>query len=157
MPTTATTCIWFDGPIDEAADFYVSVVPDSGIRSRMDWLDGDRKGRPLVIDLTIAGTPYQLLNGGPEFPLSEVVSICLEVDDQAEVDRLWDALVEGGGQHSQCGWLSDRFGLSWQLVPRRYNELLLSTDAVTQKRLFDAMLTMSKLEMPVFEEIVAGR
>lgn len=158
MPTRATTCIWFDGRIEEAAAFYTSLVPGSQIVGRQSYPEGLGKsaGNPLVVDFTIAGVPYQLLNGGPQFPLNEVVSIVLEVDDQVELDRLWGKLTADGGAEGVCGWLTDRFGLSWQIVPRRFNELLMTTDAETQRRLTEAMLQMKKLETSVFEEIAAG-
>jgi predicted 3-demethylubiquinone-9 3-methyltransferase (glyoxalase superfamily) len=158
MATKATTCIWFDGQIEEAAEFYTSLVPDSEIVGLQRYPEGLSKpvGDPLVIDFTIAGAPFQLLNGGPEFSLSAVVSIVLEVDDQAEVDRLWETLTGDGGAPGVCGWLTDRFGLSWQIVPRRFNELLTTSDPDTARRITEAMLQMRKLEVSVFEEIAAG-
>ena len=157
MPTTAMTCILYDGPIDQIAEFYTSLVPDSAVLAVERFPDDtDRAGQPLAVDFTIAGARYQLINGGPPVALTEVVSIKLEVDDQAEVDRLWDALLADGGQPSMCGWLTDRYGLSWQLVPRGFTELMSTSDADLKQRLFAAMLTMRKLEMPVFEAIAAG-
>ncbi|TFV95380.1 VOC family protein [Leifsonia flava] len=157
MPTTAMTCILFEGPLDEAAEFYTSLVPDSEILNIDPWPEGsDHAGEPLVVDFTVAGARYQLIAGGPDVALTQLVSIKLEVDDQAEVDRLWDALVADGGEPSRCGWLTDKYGLSWQLVPRGFTELMATTDADLKERLFKAMLTMNKLEMPVFEAIAAG-
>ncbi|KQX08205.1 hypothetical protein ASC59_11125 [Leifsonia sp. Root1293] len=151
------TCILLDGPLDEVAEFYTSLVPDSEVLSVERWPEGsDRVGEPLAVDFTVAGARFQLIAGGPDVALTEVVSIKLEVDGQAEVDRLWDALIADGGEPSRCGWLTDRYGLSWQLIPRGFTELMTTTDADLRARLFKAMLGMDKLEMPVFEAIAVG-
>ncbi|MEJ3404825.1 VOC family protein [Rathayibacter sp. YIM 133350] len=156
MPATVLTCILYDGPIDEMAEFYTSLIPDSRVTNIGRYPDDtERAGQPLAVDFMIGGTLFQLIAGGPDLKLTEVVSIKLEVDDQAEVDRLWDELLADGGTPSQCGWLTDRYGLSWQLVPRGFTELMDTTDAALKERLFAAMLTMSKLEMPVFDAIAA--
>ncbi|SFR83477.1 Glyoxalase superfamily enzyme, possibly 3-demethylubiquinone-9 3-methyltransferase [Agromyces sp. CF514] len=158
MPTTAMTCLLIEGPLDEMAEFYASLVPDSAVLSVERWPEGsEREGEPLAVDFTVAGARFQLIAGGPDVALTRVVSIKLEVDTQAEVDRLWDALLADGGEPSQCGWLTDRYGLSWQLIPRGFTELMSTTDAALKQELFAAMLTMSKLEMPVFDAIAAGR
>lgn len=158
MPTTAMTCLLIEGPLDEMAEFYASLVPGSAVLSVERWPEGsERAGEPLAVDFTVAGARFQLIAGGPEVALTQVVSIKLEVDTQAEVDRLWDALLADGGEPSQCGWLTDRYGLSWQLIPRGFTELMATTDAALKQELFAAMLTMSKLEMPVFDAIAAGR
>ncbi|MFF2371617.1 VOC family protein [Agromyces sp. NPDC058110] len=158
MPTTAMTCLLIEGPLDEMAEFYVSLVPDSAVLSVERWPEGsERAGEPLAVDFTVAGAPFQLIAGGPDVALTQVVSIKLEVDTQAEIDRLRDALLADGGEPSQCGWLTDRYGLSWQLIPRGFTELMSTTDAALKQELFAAMLTMSKLEMPVFDAIAAGR
>lgn len=153
--TRVQTCLWFDGRIDEAADFYVSLVPGSRILSRTDYTPGasppggpDMTGRSLTVDLELGGIPYTLLNGGPAFPLSEAVSIVLTVDTQDEVDRLWEAIVGSGGRESQCGWCIDRFGLSWQIVPQRLNELLAGphAEAVTVEMMSQIKLDVARLE-----------
>lgn len=153
--TRVQTCLWFDGHIDEAADFYVSLVPGSRILSRTDYTPGasppggpDMTGRSLTVDLELGGIPYTLLNGGPDFPLSEAVSIVLTVDTQNEVDRLWKAIVGSGGRESQCGWCIDRFGLSWQIVPQRLNELLAGphAEAVTVEMMSQIKLDVARLE-----------
>jgi predicted 3-demethylubiquinone-9 3-methyltransferase (glyoxalase superfamily) len=100
----------------------------------------------LTVDFTLNGVPYQGLNGGPEFKFNESASIAVECDDQAEVDRLWDALIADGGEHSVCGWLKDRFGLSWQVYPRRLTELLADADPARARRAMEAMLKMTKIE-----------
>lgn len=158
MPTTAMTCLLIEGPLDEMAEFYTSLVPDSEVLNVDVWPENtDFAGQPLAVDFTVAGARFQLIAGGPDVALTPVVSIKLEVDDQAEVDRLWSALIADGGEPSQCGWLTDRYGLSWQLVPRGFTELMATADAALKQRLFAAMLTMAKLEMPVFEAIAAER
>lgn len=153
--TTVQTCLWFDGRIDEAAEFYVSLIPGSQILSRSEYnaADGppggpDLTGEALTVEIELGGVPYILLNGGPLFPLTEAVSISPTVEDQAEVDRLWEALIADGGSESQCGWCRDRFGLSWQVVPRRLLELLHGEHAVAVSR---AMASMSKLDVAVLE------
>lgn len=153
--TRVQTCLWFDGHLDEAAEFYVSLVPGSRIvdRSVYETTTGppggpDMSGQALTVDLELGGVPYTLLNGGPAFPLSEAVSIVLTVDTQDEVDQLWEAIVGSGGRESQCGWCTDRFGLSWQIVPKRLNELLAGphAEAVTAEMMGQIKLDVARLE-----------
>lgn len=134
---TVRTCLWFDGGVDEAADFYVSLLPGSRVLERMPYtpVPGSPAGPPadggsLVVVIELAGTRYTLLNGGPHFPQSEAVSIEVLVDSQEEVDRLWEAIVANGGEESQCGWCRDRWRVSWQIVPCRLYELLAESPAV---------------------------
>lgn len=154
------TCLWFDkGQAEEAAKFYTSLIPNSRItdisRSPADTPSGPA-GMVLTVDFTLDGVPYQGLNGGPDFKLSEATSIAVECDDQAEVDRLWDALVADGGEHSVCGWLKDRFGLSWQVYPRRLTELLADPDPDRARRAMEAMLAMTKIETSELEAAAGG-
>src|SRR5688500_4434137 len=118
-------CLWFDGQAEEAAEFYTSLLPNSQIdrvsRSPADTPSGP-EGTVLTVEFTLAGQPSMGLNGGNDFKFNEAVSFVIETEDQAETDRLWDALIADGGKESVCGWLSDRFGLSWQITPRRLNE-----------------------------------
>ncbi len=153
--SSVRTCLWFDGRIDEAAAFYVSLLPNSRITGRSEYGQAHESpggpslaGQALTVELELDGVPYQLLNGGPQFPLSEAVSISVTVEGQAEVDRLWEALVADGGAESQCGWCRDRFGLSWQIVPRRMLELLAGpqAEAVTAE-----MLTQTRLDVAALE------
>lgn len=151
------TCIWFDGRIEEAAEFYVSLVPGSrlGEVTRYPEPNPFPSGGPgdaLTVDLTLGGVAYQLLNGGPQFPLTEAVSIVLVVDGQEEVDRLWEALIADGGAESVCGWCRDRFGLSWQVVPRRYLELAAGPNS---QAVNEAMLSMGKLDVAALEAAAA--
>ncbi len=151
-------CLWFDGNAEEAARFYASLVPDSHVdkvwRSPAETPSGP-EGMVLTVDFTLAGQPVQGLNGGPAFSFTEAVSFVIDCDDQAEVDRLWDALT-AGGEPGPCGWLKDRFGLSWQIVPRRLNELLDDPDPGRARRAMEAMLTMKKIDIAAIERAAAG-
>jgi len=154
------TCLWFDhGQAEEAARLYTSLIPNSEItnvsRSPADTPSGP-EGMVLTVDFTLDGVPYQGLNGGPDFKLNEAASIAVECDTQAEVDRLWGALVAGGGEHSVCGWLKDRFGLSWQVYPRRLTELLADPDPDRARRAMEAMLEMTKIETAALEAAADG-
>jgi predicted 3-demethylubiquinone-9 3-methyltransferase (glyoxalase superfamily) len=152
-------CLWFDKNAEEAARFYVSVVPDSRIdavyRSPAD-NPSTREGDVLLVDFTVAGQKLQGLNGGPDFSFSEAISLVIECEDQAEVDRLWEALTRDGGEPSQCGWLKDRFGLSWQIVPRELNEMLNSPDKDGARRAMEAMLEMGKIDIAACRRAFKG-
>ncbi|MEJ7753366.1 MAG: VOC family protein [Candidatus Limnocylindrales bacterium] len=143
-------CLWFDGKAEEAAEFYVSLLPDSRVdkvwRSPADTPSGPA-GMVLTVDFTVAGQPLQGLNGGPDFTFSEAISFGIECEDQAEVDRLWDTLTADGGEPGPCGWLKDRFGLSWQIVPRELNEMMEDPDPDRARRAMEAMLQMGKIEV----------
>ena len=152
-------CLWFDGDAEEAAAFYAALLPDSHVdkvwRSPADTPSGPA-GMVLVVDFTLAGQRFQGLNGGPQFTFTEAVSFVIECEDQAELDRLWEALTADGGEPGPCGWLKDRFGLSWQIVPRRLNELLDDPDAERARRAMEAMLTMGKLDVAELERAAAA-
>jgi len=152
-------CLWFDGTAEEAAEFYVTLFPDSQIervwRTPADTPSGPA-GSVLTVDLTLRGQRLQALNGGPAFHLSEAVSFVIECDGQAEVDRLWEALGADGGEPGPCGWIRDRFGLSWQVVPRRLGELLSDPEPDRARRAMEAMLEMGKLEISVLEAAAGG-
>lgn len=147
---TLYSCLWFDGRAEEAAEFYTSLLPDSHIdkvwRSPADTPSGPA-GMVLTVDFTLLGQRVQGLNGGPDFTFNEAVSFVVECEDQAEVDRLWDALTADGGQPGPCGWLKDRFGLSWQIVPRELITLLDDPDSDRARRAMEAMLEMGKIEI----------
>ena len=155
-----TPCLWFDGQAEEAARFYTSLFPDSRIqsidRSAADNPSGP-KGSVITVEFTLAGRSYIGLNGGPDFKFNEAISLSIECDDQAEVDRYWDALIANGGEPCVCGWLKDRFGLSWQVVPRRLNEMYKSGDAAAAERAMQAMLKMTKLDIAELERAYAGQ
>ena len=124
-------CLWFDGNAEEAAELLrrpAAGQPDHKVWRAPAETPSGPEGMVLTVDFTLGGQPFQGLNGGPDFTFNEAVSFVIECDDQAEVDRLWDALTADGGEPGPCGWLKDRFGLSWQIVPRRLNELLDDPD-----------------------------
>ena len=147
-------CLWFDGQAEQAAEFYVSVFPDSRIDARntsaVDW-PGGAAGSVILVEFTLAGQNYQALNGGSFTAFNEAVSLSVACDDQAELDRLWDRLLEGGGSEMQCGWLKDRYGLRWQLVPRAFKRMLREADAEASRRLMGAMMEMVKLDVAALE------
>lgn len=142
-------CLWFNGQAEEAANFYVSLLPDSRIdnvwRSPADTPSGP-EGMVLLVDFTVGGQQLQALDGGPDFHFNEAISLVIECEDQAEVDRLWDALTADGGEPGPCGWLKDRYGLSWQITPKALNEMLEGPDRDGARRAMEAMLQMGKLD-----------
>jgi predicted 3-demethylubiquinone-9 3-methyltransferase (glyoxalase superfamily) len=154
-----TPCLWFDGQAEEAAAFYTSIFPDSRIggvhRSPGDTPSGP-EGSVLTVDFELAGQPYIALNGGPDFTFNEAISLSIECEDQAEVDRYWEALTADGGEPSVCGWLKDRFGVSWQVVPKIMPELLNSSDRAGAARALEAMLGMTKLDVARLREAYEG-
>lgn len=147
------TCLWFDGRGEEAARFYVSLLPDSRIETVS---RPDPDGPALTVDFTLAGAPYQALNGGPHFPQTPAASISVLTKDQAETDALWTALVAGGGKDGQCGWLTDRFGVSWQIVPEPLLEMLGAPDRAAAARANEAMLKMGKIDIAAVESAFRG-
>lgn len=153
MSSTIRTCLWFrDGKGREAADFYCSLIPGSRLERIF---TGDAGNGPFsVIDFSLGGVPYQILDAGPHFTLTEAVSISVETADQAETDRLWVALTADGGEESVCGWLKDRFGLSWQIFPKRLTELTLSADQNVSAKAMAAMMKQKKIDIAVIEAAV---
>ncbi|MCS0636945.1 VOC family protein [Streptomyces sp. LP05-1] len=150
-----TTCLWFDGQAEEAAAFYTSVFDRSritGTQYATDAVPGGRAGAVLTVSFEVEGHPIMALNGGPEFHFSEAVSLIVHCDSQEEVDRYWAALTADGGAESECGWLKDKYGMSWQITPRRLIELISSPDRALADRVFRAMLTMRKLDIQRLED-----
>jgi predicted 3-demethylubiquinone-9 3-methyltransferase (glyoxalase superfamily) len=151
-------CLWFDGRAEEAVRFYTSLFPNSEITS-VDRSPGETPSGPkdmvLTVNFTLGGRSFIALNGGPEFKFNEAISLSIDCDDQAEVDRYWAALTDGG-EESVCGWLKDRFGVSWQVVPRRLPELLNSPDREAAARVLDAMLRMVKIDVAELERAARG-
>ena len=161
--TDIVPTLWSNFKAEEQANYYVSLLPDSRIDHIVRWpMDGSgpnqgaRKGDVLVVDFTIAGKRYSLLNGGPQFPYSEAVSLMIVVDTQAEIDRLWSKLIGDGGKESQCGWLKDKFGLSWQITPKRLLELITDKDSAKAARAMNAMMEMVKIDIAKIEAAAKG-
>ena len=154
-----TPCLWFDGVAEDAARFYTSLIPNSRIvavnRSPADTPSGPKES-VLTVDFTLDGRSYIGLNGGPDFKFNEAISLTIECEDQAEVDRYWSLLTADGGEESVCGWLKDKYGLSWQIVPRRMTELFASQDWRGAERAMQAMLQMRKIDIAEIERAFAG-
>lgn len=152
-------CLWYEREAEEAARLYVSLLPDSRIdrvtRSPADY-PGGREGDVLVVNFTLAGQTCIGLNGGSKREYNEAMSLQIACDDQAEVDRLWNGLLEGGGTEIACGWLKDRWGVPWQITPRRLTELLADPDAARSRRVFEAMMGMVKIDIAAIEKAAAG-
>lgn len=150
--TGATPYLWFDRNAEDAANFYVSIFPNSRIESISHYLDDAQlpKGTVLVVEFTLFGRPFAALNGGPHFTHSEAVSFQVLCDTQDEIDHLWTSLIANGGEESMCGWCKDRFGVSWQIVPRMLNPLLQHEDSAIRDRAWKAMLGMRKLVIADF-------
>jgi predicted 3-demethylubiquinone-9 3-methyltransferase (glyoxalase superfamily) len=159
MSDKITPVLWFDRNGEEAANFYVSLLPDSRIdrvvRSPADYPNGSA-GDVITVDFTLAGRQYSVLNGGPDFPFTEAVSFMIHCDDQPEVDRLWNALIEGGGEPIQCGWLKDRFGLRWQVCPQQLLEMMASDDREAAGRAMAKMMGMVKLDLAELQTAFEG-
>ena len=157
MPKLAN-CLWFDRQAEEAARFYVSVFPNSrlgDIARYPDGFPGDCAGEVMTVEWEVEGVRFVGLNGGEHFKPNEAYSVQIDVGDQAELDRYWNALLEGGGQEGPCGWLKDRFGVSWQVVPRRLPELFKQGGAAAD-RVAQAMMQMRKLDIARLEAVARG-
>ena len=152
MTQKVTPFLWFDGNAEEAANFYVSVFPDSEVTavSRYGEAGPGLAGSAMVVSFKLDGQEFSALNGGPQFTFSEATSFLIDCRSQDEVDHFWDKLGEGG-QHGPCGWLKDRFGLSWQVVPTRLPELLQDPDRDKADRVMQAMMRMGKLDIAALE------
>lgn len=152
-PQKITTCLWFDDKAKEAATFYTSLFDDSRITDVTHYGE-EGPGEPgavLTVAFELAGQQYVALNGGPEFTFTEAISLQVDCESQAEVDRLWSRLTADGGEESQCGWLKDKYGLSWQIVPRRLMELLNDPDPAKASAVTRAMFTMRKIDVSALE------
>jgi len=148
---STTPFLWFDNQAEEAMEFYASIFPNAR--------KGEvrRAGENVVsVEYELEGQKFMALNGGPHFKFTEAVSFFVSVDTQQQVDELWDKLIAGGGSPSRCGWLKDRFGLSWQIVPTALSRVLYSGDAASRKRAFDAMMKMNKLDIAALERAAKG-
>ena len=153
-------CLWFDGEAEEAAKFYVSLLPDSRIENvQTNSVDtpAAKAGSALVVDFTLAGQRFMALNGGTRFEYTHAVSFKIDCADQAEVDRLWDALSAYGGAVERCGWLKDRYGVSWQIVPTALGQYLGGPDAAGAQRAMQAMMQMVKLDIAGLKRAYEGQ
>jgi predicted 3-demethylubiquinone-9 3-methyltransferase (glyoxalase superfamily) len=154
-----TPCLWFDGVAEDAANFYTSLLPDSRI-DRINRSPADNPSTPagavLLVEFTLAGQRFLGLNGGPQYHFTEAISFTIDCEDQAEVDRLWEALTADGGKPVQCGWLKDRYGLSWQIVPKAMGRLMGGDDPAGAKRAMEAMMKMVKLDVAALERAYRG-
>ena len=159
MAPRNTICLWFDGSAADAAQFYAKTFPDSSVgailRAPGDYPDG-KQGDVLTVDFTVIGVPCLGLNGGPQFKHTEAFSFQVATDDQAETDRLWNAIVQNGGEESACGWCKDKWGLSWQITPRALTDGMADPDRAAAKRVFDAMMTMRKIDIAAIEAARKG-
>ena len=151
-------CLWFRGNAEEAARFYVSLFPNSSV-SGISYYGENMPmpaGSPMLIEFTLDGRRFQALNGDVDFPFTEAVSMSANCADQAEVDRLWEALTADGGKPIQCGWLKDRYGLCWQIVPEAVIRLQTQGDPAGIQRMMEALMTMIKLDVAALEAAYAG-
>ena len=153
MKPSVRTCLWFDDDGEAAAKYYVSLLPDSHLE---DTYQPDPEKPPMVVNFTLSGVPYQILNGGPHFTQSEAASISVVVKDQTDADRLWDALTADGGKESQCGWLKDRWGVSWQIVPQPVLDMLMAEDREAAGRAYEAMMKMQRLDVAEMRKAFDG-
>jgi predicted 3-demethylubiquinone-9 3-methyltransferase (glyoxalase superfamily) len=155
-----TPCLWFASEAEEAANFYVSLLPESRIdtvqRNSID-SPGGKAGTVLVVEFTLGGQRFMALNGGMRMDYTHAVSFKIDCADQAEVDRLWDALLSGGGEPNRCGWLKDRYGLSWQIVPTALPKYLGGDDRAGAARAMQAMLKMVKLDIEGLRRAYEGQ
>ena len=157
-PQKIATCFWFDTQAAEAADFYVSLFDNSRIlhTARYGKNEHGIEGSVMLVRFSLAGVEFAALNGGPVFTLSEAASLVVTCDDQAEIDRLWAALLADGGTESRCGWLKDRFGMSWQIIPAQLAAMMRDGDAAANARLMQALLKMVKLDIATLEAAWVG-
>lgn len=148
-----TPCLWFDNNVEEAVEFYKSVFPGTKLLRRDEMPDG----KTIVVVFEIEGQQFMALNGGPVFKQTEAFSIVVSCKTQAEVDSLWTKLTADGGQESMCGWLKDKFGVSWQITPDVLIERMLDKDPAKSKRVMDAMLQMKKIDIQKIEDAYEGK
>ena len=158
-PAKNTICLWFNGDAEDAARFYAATFPDSAVkavhRAPGDFPSG-KKGDVLTVEFTVLGVPCLGLNGGPAFKHTEAFSFQVATADQAETDRYWNAIVGNGGQESAGGWCKDRWGLNWQITPVALTEAITDSDPAAARRAFEAMMTMTKIDVAAIESARRG-
>jgi predicted 3-demethylubiquinone-9 3-methyltransferase (glyoxalase superfamily) len=151
-----TTCLWFDNQGEDAAKFYTSIFPNSSLGAVTPYPEGsESKGQTMTVDFVLNGQKFVALNGGPVFKFNEAVSFQIPCSDQEEVDRYWETLTDGG-EEQPCGWLKDRYGVSWQVVPDRLTELLSSSDPQVAERVSQSLFTMKKIVIADLEAAAAA-
>lgn len=159
MVSKNTICLWYDDAAEEAARFYADTFPDTTVgavrRAPGDFPSG-KEGDVLLVEFTVMGIPCIGLNGGPLFQHNEAFSFQVATDDQAETDRLWNAIIRNGGQESACGWCKDKWGVSWQITPRVLTAALANPDRAAAKRAFAAMMEMRKIDVAAIEKALRG-
>ncbi|MBN8919546.1 MAG: VOC family protein [Rhizobiales bacterium] len=157
-----TPCLWFDTEAEDAANLYVSIFPNAKITGTSHYgeegfeIHGRKAGTVMAVEFVLDGRPFVGLNGGPQFKFDEAVSFQVHCDTQAEIDRYWTKLGADGGKPGPCGWIKDRFGLSWQVVPRALKDMLTDRDAAKVQRVTKAFLAMSKFDIAALEKAYAG-
>ena len=157
--TKIYTHLWYAKDADQAAKFYASIFPNSRVDRVTPLMSESPSGPPgsvKVVDFTLFGQRFQAITAGPHHEFNDAVSIVVACDDQAELDRYWNALLAGGGKPQACGWLIDKYGLRWQIVPSKFDEMMRDTDPVRSKRVTDAMLQMVKLDIAALEKAYLG-
>ena len=140
--------LWFNTEAEQAANYYIAAFKDSKITN----VQRQSSGAVMVVEFNLSGQDYVALNGGPHFKLNEAFSLMVTAEDQAEVDHLWAYFIADGGAPSRCGWLKDKFGLSWQIVPQRFFELMKGPDKAGSSRVFQAMMGMTKFDIAALEK-----
>lgn len=159
MVSKNTICLWYEKDAEEAAQFYAKTFPDSAVtavhRAPSDFPSG-KEGDVLTVEFSVAGIPCLGLNGGPGIQQNMSFSFQIATDDQEETDRYWNAIIGNGGQASECGWCQDKWGLSWQITPRVLTDAIANPDKAVAKRAFEAMMTMSKIDVAAIEAAVRG-
>jgi len=158
-PAKNTICLWYDRDAEDAARFYASTFPNSSVSAvhrAPGHFPSGKKGDVLTVEFNVMGIPCLGLNGGPAFKHNEAFSFQVATDDQAETDRLWNAIVGNGGQESECGWCKDKWGLSWQITPRALTAAVTDPDPAVAKRAFDAMMGMRKIDIAAIEAARRG-
>jgi predicted 3-demethylubiquinone-9 3-methyltransferase (glyoxalase superfamily) len=158
-PAKNKICLWYNGDAEEAARFYAKTFPNSSVDA-VHLAPGDfpsgKKGQVITVEFTVMGIPCIGLNGGPAFKHSEAFSFQVATVDQAETDRYWNAIVGNGGKESECGWCKDKWGLSWQITPIALSSAVFGPDRAVAKRVFDAMMTMKKIDVAAIEAARRG-